>query len=209
MGHNYQVIDKDGFKKHDELVTAFQNANFTRLDGVTPVDNADIKNWVKPTLILKPATKHKLPILIPAKIVPKTDSKSVIDNIGAQCRSERETFTFVQDPPPNDTAKLKKALEKEANFQSTHPYPIYTRMLYASFDDFFDGQNWTPTPASKAWVGTHFVYTLVIPVMKPPATPPAPPVATNELIFNFYPKTGAPTMNFLEDNAAYPLFGQV
>ena len=47
------------------------------------------------------------------------------------------------------------------------------------------------------------MYTLIIPVAKP-ATPPA---ASNELIFNFYPTTGAPTMNFLEDNTA--LFGQV
>jgi hypothetical protein len=204
MGHNYELVVKDAFKKRDDLVTALRNKKFMRLDGKTPVDDADIAKWVPPTLQLQPAIKHKLPISVPVAIVPKTGSVSAIDNIGAQCRAERAIYTYAHGsaPLPKNTTELKKALQADPVFQSTHPYPLYHRQHYKTFDEFFDGQTWVLT-RSRNWVGTHFVYTLVIPVTKP-ATPPA---ATNELIFNFYPPKGDPTMNFLEDNTT--LFGQV
>lgn len=207
MGHSYQVITRDPFKKHADLVAAFQKANLTRLDGKTPVDHADIARWVQRTLPLQPRRTERVAIAIPAAIVPRTDSLSAINDIGAQCRSERGAHTYRHSGAgaPKTVADLKKALQQQRNLQSKHPYPLYRRLHYATFDEFFEGQTWTHTAKTQTWVGTHFVYTLVIPVMKPAK----PPAATNELIFNFYPSTGDPTMNFLEDNKAYTLFGQV
>jgi hypothetical protein len=211
MGHNYRVLDKDGFAKRDDLVDAFINAvpPLTRLDG-TAVPDADIKQWVRKGLPLKPAKTAKRPIPFPVKIVPKTGGIDAIDDPAAECRSRREQYTYQLDtgsaPPAGLTARIaamRPFLEAEPDQQSTHAYPIYQRLHYPSFDDFFDNQVWTITLKGTVqyWVGTHFVYTLVIPVVKPGTT--------DELIFNFYPASGAPTMNFLEDNAVYDLFGQV
>jgi hypothetical protein len=211
MGYNFKLLSKDGFTKTADLVTAYQNASppLTRLDG-TQVPDADIKKWVRPQLALKPATQDKKPIPFPVKIVPATGGQSAIADSPAECRSKRETYTYdlnVGTPPPADKAArlaaMRASLSAEAEQQSTHPYPIYKRLHYDTFDDFFDGQNWTVTinGNDQHWAGTHFVYTLVIMVGKP-GTP-------KELIFNFYPSTGAPTMNFLEDNATYSLFGVV
>lgn len=211
MGHNYRILDKDGFTKRDDLVTAFINAvpPLTRLDG-TSVPDADIKKWVRRGLALKPAHSDKKPIPFPVKIVPQTGGRDAIGDPPAECRSRREEYTYQLDtgsaPPAGLAARIaamRPFLEAEPDEQSTHAYPIYKRLHYASFDDFFDNQVWTVTlnGTVQNWVGTHFVYTLVIPVVKPGTT--------DELIFNFYPASGAPTMNFLEDNVAYNLFGQV
>ena len=209
MGYDYRVINKDAFATRADLVSAFQAAGLTQLDG-TAVANSDIDKWVRRKLALKPRQSDRKPISFPVKIVPATGGQKAIDNLPAQCRSRRDQYTYQLNtnaaPPaglPAQIAAMKTFLMAEADMQSSHPYPIYARYHYASFDDFFDGQTWTMTLSgtTQNWVGTHFVYTLVIPVLKP-GTP-------DELIFNFYPVSGAPTMNFLEDNAVYDLFGQV
>ena len=211
MGHNYRLLSKDGFTKTKDLVTAYQNLTppLAQLDG-TPVSNDDIKKWVRPTLVLKPATRDKKPIPFPVKIVPAAGGRSAISDPPAECRARREQYTYdlnTGSPPPKgkaaQIAAMRTSLSAEPDMQAppTHPWPIYQRLHYDTFDDFFDGQNWTVTinGNDQHWVGTHFVYTLLIPVVKPGTT--------DELIYNFYPSSGAPTMNFLEDNAAFPLFG--
>jgi hypothetical protein len=211
MAYNFKLLSKDGFTKTADLVTAYQTASppLTLLDG-TQVPDADIKKWVRPQLALKPALQDKKPLSFPVKIVPATGGQSAIPDPPAECRSKRETYPYdlnVGTPPPKDksaqVAAMRASLSAEPDQQSTHAYPIYKRLHYDTFDDFFDGQNWTVTVNGndQHWVGTHFVYTLVIPVGKP-GTP-------DELIFNYYPSTGVPTMNFLEDNATYSLFGVV
>ncbi len=187
MGHNYRVISKDAFSTRAALVSKFQSAGLTRLDG-TPVPNTDIDKWVSRRLSLSPRTSDKRAIPFPVKIVPKTGGKNAIDDPPAECRSKREQYTYQLDtgsaPPAGKAARIaamKPFLAAEADQQSTHPYPLYARLHYATFDDFFDGQNWTVTlnGTTQNWVGTHFVYTLVIPIVKPGTT--------DELIFNFYP----------------------
>ncbi|HEU4688439.1 MAG TPA: hypothetical protein VFS23_08770 [Vicinamibacterales bacterium] len=202
MGHSYELVVKDAFKKRADLVAALQAKKFTRLGG-TQVADADIERWVPRTLKLEPGlATDRVPISVPVAVVPRTGDLSAIDNIGAQCRSERGMHTYAPGaaPVPKDTTELKKVLKQLPLFESAHPYPLYQRYHYKTFDEFFDGQTWVLN-RSKQWVGTHFVYTLVIPVTKPA---PAP---ANELIFNFYPPTGDPTMNFREDNTQ--LFGRV
>ena len=211
MGYNFKLLSMDGFTKTDDLVKAYQNANpnLTRLDG-TQVPDPDIKKWVRPQLALRPAMRDKKPIPFPVKIVPATGGQNAIADPPAECRSKRETYTYDLNagaPPAKDKAAqlaaMRASLSAEPDQQSSHAYPIYKRLHYDTFDDFFDGQNWKVTISGndQHWVGTHFVYTLVIPVGKPGSP--------DELIFNYYPSTGAPTMNFLEDNAAFNLFGNV
>jgi hypothetical protein len=203
MGHSYEVKSKDAIGRRDDLVKAFQQAQLTRLDG-TPVDAAEIDRWVRRELNLSPPAQHVVPLPVPVLIVPRTGNLSAIDNVGSQCRSEREIYTF-QGPGVETQAKLKTALQAIRMFEPTHPFPFFKRQRFATFDEWFNGKNWVFNRRTNTWLGTHFVYTLVIPVTKPAK----PPAATNELIFNFYPPTGDPTMFFHEDNAAFNLFGQV
>jgi hypothetical protein len=180
MGHDYRVISKDPFKKHDDLVTAFQGAKLTRFDG-TPVPNDDIDKLVSRKLDLNPKTSDKKPIAFPVKIVPATGGRKAIDDGPFECRSRRESWPY--EPPPGTAANIdamRAALAAESTMKDTHPYSVPVRLHYKNFDDFFDGQNWKLTSRTKQkWVGTHFVYTLIPPVVKPGTT--------DELIFNFYP----------------------
>ena len=221
MGTTYEVIVKDAFNKREELVAAFQKKKFTQLDN-TPVKDDDINNWVPKDLKLKPTgpkLEHKAKIPFPVAIVPRTGGLSAIDDLGSQqfdgqpsgpqCRASVEThihsFTKGGAQLPKNQVELKKALQNDPLFVKDHKYPIYHRHLYANFEEFFEGQTWKLAKPQKRWIGSHYVYTLLVPVLKPVKQQTVP----NELIFNFYPEKGDPTMNFLEDNARYPLFGQV
>ena len=211
MGHTYEVRAKDAFKKREDLVAVFKNADLRRLDN-TKVKPDDVDTWVRKELNLKPTPENpesKIVFPWPVSIVPKTDGVSVVDNLGAQCRASVESHVQLYRgtaKPPKDVADLKKALKIDPLFVTTHAFPIWKRHHYATFDEFFDGSTWTFDKKQNAWIGRHFVYTLLIPVVKPAAPPQT---GDNELIFNFYPSKGAPTMNFLEDNARFQLFGQV
>jgi hypothetical protein len=211
MGHHYEVQAKDPFKKREDLVAEFQKKDLRRLDG-TKVKPDEIDIWVRKGLNLKPtprAPEDRKPIPWPVSVVPKTDNVSVIDNLGAQCRASLETHVHQYGggaKPPKSVADLRKQLAGDPLFVTTHAFPIFKRHHYATFDEFFDGQTWTFSKNQNAWIGSHFVYTLLIPVVKPAA--PAK-TGDGELIFNFYPSKGAPIMNFLEDNAKFALFGQV
>jgi hypothetical protein len=219
MGHSYQVHVRDAFKKREELVAELQKKKFTQLDN-TPVKDDDIDKWVRKELNLNPNVEARAKIPFPVTIVPRTGGLGAINDLGIakyntspalggpQCRASVETHTedFLQagQVVPKNVDELKKVLENDPRFAKDHPYPIYKRHRFDTFQEFFDGMRWKRGP--KTWIGSQHFYTLVIPVVKPIKEQTVGP---NELIFNFYPKTGAPTMNFLEDNAHYQLFGQV
>jgi hypothetical protein len=216
MAYSYEVNAKTPFSDHAHLIKALQDQHFKRLDG-TPVADADIDTWVDRSLQLTPTSKHVVTVVLPVLIVPAMGTISALAKFNGQCRSERDTYTYQATsgvPVPQNQTALKTALQQVDNLKPTHPYPIFRRLLFATFDDFFNGKDWVQQ-RNGDWIGTHFIYTLVIPIMKiemPPPPPPAPPptpVAPNELIFNFYPPIGggAPTMHFLEDNPTF--FGKV
>ncbi len=58
----------------------------------------------------------------------------------------------------------------------------------------------TPPCTDLFLSGQHYAYKVRIPVTK---------TGSDKLIFNYYPKTGTPTINFVEDNAQFELFGTV
>ena len=96
------------------------------------------------------------------------------------------------------------ALANVNNFKSTHLYPVYTRYHFQKLADFVNGITWKPTvlPGNVLqFVGKRYRYELHIPVLKP-GTP-------DELIYNFYPVSGTPAINFNESNTPYKLFGVV
>jgi hypothetical protein len=209
MAYGYRVMNKTAFPDRAALIAAFTAAGFTEeLDG-TPVPAANWSKWIKSKLQLAPANSHKLPFNFPVTISPSAGGVSAIADLHAECRSRAEHFTYVLTvtggpiPPdlPGRVALLQTELASDPKFQSTHAYPIYQRMHFADFNDFFNGFSWRATLQGNTlnFVGTHYVYTLLIPILKPGTA--------DELIYNYYPVTGAPVMNFEEDNASFVLFG--
>ena len=101
---------------------------------------------------------------------------------------------------------LNDLLAPRPEYQATHPYPVYQRYQHKNLRDFADGWNWAvkDSPGTKLkyslqYIGTRYRYRLEIPITKPGTT--------NELIFNYYPDSGTPVVNFTETNDPFHLFG--
>jgi hypothetical protein len=210
MFYGYRLMSKTAYTSRNKLIDDYKAAGFTEeLDG-TPVPDTNWSTWIKSRLDLKPATSDKVQFDFPVTINPAAGGISAIPHLQAQCRSRREHYTYRITGGSFPTTQadretfLKNTMSSDPDFQSSHLYPVYQRLHFASFDDFFDGLSWAFTVRGSTLnaVGTHFVYTVVVPILNPGTT--------DELIYNFYPLGGgAPVMNFLEDNVAFTLFGIV
>jgi hypothetical protein len=210
MMYSYRVMSPTAFADRAALIAAFVAQNFTQeLDG-TAVPAASWSKWIRQSLQVKPATADEVKFGFPVVLNPATGGFGAFV-INAQCRSRLENFPYRITTPatlPTATADQITLINTTMKtldplMQSTHAYPMYQRMNFPDFDSFWSGMTWTPAidGADLTAVGTHYVYTVLIPILKPGTT--------NQLLFNYYPPTGAPTMNFLEDNATYTMFGVV
>jgi hypothetical protein len=212
MFYGYTVANKTPYPDRASLIAAFVAQAFTQgLDG-TPVPDANWSAWLKPSLDLKPANAHKVKFNFPVTITPKSGGLAARPTLKAQCRSRAERFTYTYTltggtfptASADRVALIKTQLAADPHMQSTHPYPWYARLHFADFDTFWDGLDWQATVngSDLVGVGTHYVYTCVIPILVPGTT-------TSALLFNFYPASGTPLINFDETNTTYDMFGVV
>jgi hypothetical protein len=128
-----------------------------------------------------------------------------------QFRVTRQTFTWelgypdAASVPASNTDRqtaFEAAVRSDSTFSSTHAYPKYERVGYASVADFFAGYTWTHSQAGKSLltVGTRTEYTVLTPVVDP---------ATGNLYFNFHPvkPAYAPVLQLVETDTDF--FGSV
>jgi hypothetical protein len=211
MAYSYSVMNPTAFTDRASLVDAFANGEFTDVLAGLPVPTANWDKWVQRKLKLSPTKSDEVKFTFPVTITPAAGGISAIPYLKARCRSRREPFTWTMSNVPtippaaaDQLTMLKASMSAAPTMQDTHPYPLYARMHFTDFDSFWDGLTWKPSVNGSDLIGTgtHFVYTLAIPILKPETT-------TSELLFNFYPVTGTPVMNFKEDNATYDMFGTV
>ena len=214
MLYEYTVMNKTAFPDTKALVSAFQSSGSTQdvEAGGTPgpVPSSNWKTWVKSDLDLSPALSDEVKFNFPTKVVPPAGKLKVISVRNAKCTSRLETWGLTVHlagqtiPPdkPGRMALLRPALLSEPRLKPGHLFPIYKRLGFADFDSFFDGLTWDVSlqGTDLIFTGQHFVYTVEIPIVKK---------GTNKLIYNYYPSSGKPKMNFQEDNAGFVLFGQV
>jgi hypothetical protein len=115
------------------------------------------------------------------------------------------TVAFASKPKDATVlAELRTRLPTEPSMQAGHPFPIYERFGYDSFDDFFDGVNWkhtwndkTKKVAATAW---RHEYHLLMPI----TTRTASDKDRGDLIFNYFPSGGAGTAFFsMRDSDAF------
>jgi hypothetical protein len=110
--------------------------------------------------------------------------------------------------PTDPTALLtfvEQALGKDPAFgplSTTNPYPVYQRFLSNSLHEFVLAWKWVVTAAGGGkfnFAATRYRYDLTIPVTSSSTS--------TDLIYNYYPASGSPKINFSESDTR--LFGVV
>ena len=211
MKYAYRIVSKDRLTTRDAVVGKFGNAGLHQaLDGSdVPDDRWEV--WVPPEPVLKLAsmTSQKVSFVFPVVISPAAGGNSMLFQDLASWNFIIDHYLFdveLDSVPTGDAALLAlvpQALAQEPDFQDNHPYPVFRRHHFKTRQAFIDGFQWRPTVMPNntvSFVGTRYRYELHIPVLKP---------GTAELIYNFYPITGTPIINFTESNQPFKLFGVV
>jgi hypothetical protein len=222
MEYQFVVTGPDSGKKpllnRDAAKTAFSDpANHFQLVDTSSVPVQSWEDWIPPagTLNLSPATisKATAPAVVlasnffgasvPAAIVLETRFYSILET--APIVPLESDFIPAGEDTQRDT--LNQLLGSRAEYQDSHPYPVFKRYGHKNLTDFTNGFTWKITDStgktkkySLQYVGSRYKYRLEVPMTKP---------GTMALIFNFYPDSGSPTINFSETNDPLNLFGRV
>ncbi len=209
MRYDFRILRKKKFDSYDLLVNAFKTAGFKYLIDNTDIPPANWATWIPSAADLTPTTLSEIAVAFPVKINPAVGNVGTLTDQMATWISALESFPEGGIPMtkaiPNDNdeagkaAFAKEALGKDPGFgpiSASNPYPVYKRFHLNSLQEFADGWNWKITPGAKAgtadFMGTRFRYEILVPITKSGAS--------TELIFNYYPSTGDPTINFKEDD---------
>ncbi|WP_157940111.1 hypothetical protein [Arthrobacter ruber] len=107
-------------------------------------------------------------------------------------------------PPANDwQAAIRDGIRALYRFKDEHPFPVFERAGYKTFDDFWNGYHWSIAPSGDTLIATgrRYIYTLLLAIRD----------QDENLIFNFYPAPGsthaAVTTALVETDDSY--FGSV
>jgi hypothetical protein len=218
MKYDFTVYSPTPVANTPTLVQMFQDQHFqTGVEtGGTPVEvPADNwKRWVLYGLNLAPVNSHEVVFDSYSRIDPPITSGGVkLTHLkaDASCMAVVERLPGVLIPlngtpipgdKPGQLALAKSRLKLSATMAHDHPFPSYVRYGFKDFESMWNGMDWTVDPQGGDLLlsGQHYAYKVRIPVTK---------AGSDKLIFNFYPKTGTPTINFVEDNAKFELFGTV
>ena len=222
MSYQFVVVGPDSGKKQladrNAAKAAFADpANHFQLVDKTNVPAQAWDTWIPlaGTLNLAPSVSSKatLPFLA---AIPNFFGGGFAAFVPLETRfySNLETVPIVPlendfIPAGKDTERdtLKDLLALRPEYLDSHLYPVFKRYGLKTLTDFTNGFNWTVTANdgkvkkySLQYVGTRYRYRLEVPITKP---------GTNELIYNFYPDSGASTINFSETSDPFNFFGKV
>lgn len=222
MAYQFVVVGPNSGKKplasRDAAKTAFADpANHFQLADASNVPAQLWEAWIPPagTLTLSPTSANRatmqFPVFapgflrggLPAIIPLQTRFHSTLEVVPAP--PVESDFIPVGEDLQRDTLADLLALRPE--YQASHPYPVFKRYGHKTLADFTNGFQWKMTDSpgktkqySLQYIGSRYRYRLEAPITKP---------GTNELIYNFYPDSGSPTVNFTELNDPFNFFGRV
>lgn len=186
MAYEFSVRNKKDFATRAALLAAFDAEGFTFIDG-SAVPTTEWTKWVPAKRFGKSKTiplSSKLGVAIGKRKTIETERQFRVARLPFSW-----TITFSGGPPPSTTAARQAAFESsvsgDAAFQSTHPYPFYERLGYASVADFFAGYTWTHDVKKRTLftAGRRVEYTILLPITD---------MATGDLVFNFHPISTTP-----------------
>jgi hypothetical protein len=211
MRYEFEVLGTQGglepLTTRDSVVGKFGDAAFKLFDTTeVPIENWE--HWVPPAaqLNLKPNPNQEFDF--PFNVQLTLGGIPVVLDASARWKSHHEHVTVHVDSneiPAGDGAIrqiLYEFLSNDPRFKIDHPYPIYERWGYISLIEFISGFKWNCTPDGPnklLYVGWRYTYKLCIPVTDP---------GTGKWIYNHYPDSGSPIINFSESTRPQ-LFGIV
>jgi hypothetical protein len=205
MCYAFRIVSKEALTTRDKVVGAFgtlPDDQKQMLDG-TAVPDDNWEKWVPAAakLNLAPTTGKSFFFDFPVRLSPPAGGRSMLVTNTASWFSTYDEWGFkvhvTGGPIPQDEAgkialvPQALAARDDCKAPPDHPYPIYTRLHFKSRDDFANGMKWKPTEQPGnilLFVGKRYRYELHIPVVKP----------ANDLIYNYYPTSGTPIINFSE-----------
>lgn len=210
LGYDFSVVRTTAFANRAAVITAFQGAAQTFIDG-SAVPNNKWGTWL-PTKVTTGRRARSFTVDLSPSLQPNTGSAmtSLRLTLDSGFRHDEEHFTFTvaygagSSPPAGAAARktdMKTSMSGQPDFQDTHPFPIFKRYEYDTFDEFADGFNWVfnynAANQEMRCVGTRHRYTVIVPITDP---------ANNNLFFNFYPFAGNATpvvTQLLESDARF------
>lgn len=207
MAYEFAIMQPDPFAKQADAITAFDGEGFKLIDGTTTVPTPAWSKWIPKRI--GSGRSDQIPSSLGGMTLGSRRRKTILTP--RQFRIERRPVPYtIQYPSKSDIPKtdsdrldaLKNAMQSDAKWQSTHPFPKYERLGYSDFESFFDGYNWTCKPVKTSLVcnGRRYRYVVEVPINDPAtfldATDPATgnkfkDPGTGTLFFNFYPDAGS------------------
>ena len=212
MKNDFKIFQKDNFTTRAQMRQAFVDSHQHFLIDNKPVPDANWETWIPPAAqvepLLKPATVNSLALKVTFTVSPAVGSLSSLDDQMGNWSATLEQFSeggipmsgSIPTNPAGLLAFVEQALGKDPTFgpvSASNPYPVYKRYLSNSLHEFVASWKWNVTKAAAAghfnFAATRYRYDVMIPVTQSSTSP--------NLIYNYYPATGSPSINFTEDDA--------
>lgn len=209
MAYEFIIRRRSPFPNRNTAIAEFQAAGFTLIDGSAIPNNAwadRMENWQERWIPRRINRTQRHQVRAPLGVnIGRLNTINTPQQFRVNRSRFRLTITYPTpgDVPASDADRLQAledSIRGDARFDINHDFPMYERLGYPTFDDFFAGFNWNCQRNGRRLVcaGRRVEYTVVIPITDP---------ATSDLIFNFYPNVGSPhaaiTTGLQENDADY------
>lgn len=210
MKYVFRLMSKT-LPSRDEIVKKFKAAGnssdpqFRYIDG-SKIPDANWEQWVPAASAVNSRTyKTDFPVTLAGPLLPTTFEAEW--KLSTDWYTSDPVIFLGSKPPPSESEALAQLADAlgGGNLDSSHPFPVYKRYHHDSLSEFIASWMWRANGANGkftivTYVGSRSRYEIWVPITKP---------GTNELIYNYFPESGAPTINFDESNQPFKLFGVV
>jgi hypothetical protein len=189
LAHSYEINRKTALANRAAVIAAFKAGSFTRIDGSAVPD----EKWN--AYVPQSYTNAKTQVSHSVVLSQSINGRTAISNLNGEYRYKHASYgpfevDFGSGSPPSDPAQRLSEIrnsflnDSENRWDDTHPFPVYRRLGYASFNDYMDGMQWQMTVNGSilSATGRRHEYTCIVPITAP---------ANNQLFFNFYPDSGS------------------
>ncbi len=212
MAYEFVIFQKSRLTTRAALAAAYHAAPLVLIDGRTKVPEAMWDRWLS-----------RFRNINRTQSVPVWSRLGV--SLGRRGRVETATVLTATSPTlvrrsvrypseadiPTDLnermAELRRQLLLIAMYEDTHPFPMFKRLGYASFEDMIDGLDWKIfTSRQGVWhllhfAGSRYEYQLMVPIMDQSGSL-EPHLGT--MIFNHWPATGSSvSRGIVESDSAF------
>jgi hypothetical protein len=196
IGYQFPLNRTQEFANRKDAVQAWDSAGFTLIDG-SPVTTADWEAVIpqNPNRGRRINVNSKLGTSIGKRTTVRTPQQYRV--LPIDFGPWNVPFPTPQDVPTNKSDQLLALeidLKKRPRFQTTHPYPQFTREGFGSVIEFVSGYEWAVRragPAALDFFGRRTLFMVALAITDPTTVPTGKLIGDGTLIFNFFPNSGS------------------